>query len=233
VAALLAVCQALATAQSLPTTPPPAGTAWDGVYTAAQADRAVEPFNQHCAGCHSLSDSGRSPLSGPEFWASYAHTGVDELLTYVATSMPNGRGGSLPAATYNDIVALMLKVNGFPAGTVELSPSTIAGVRIVPRDGSAVLPANALARVVGCLARQGGEWVLTHATTPVRITRSGAGEDDSARPLGDRTMPLKFVISRLDADLGARVSASGMLLGPGGAEGLNVTLVERVADRCP
>jgi hypothetical protein len=127
----------------------------------------------------------------------------------------------------------MLKVNGFPAGTVELSPSSISGVRIVPRDGSSVLPANALARVVGCLARHGSDFVLTHATPPERITRSGVGEDDAARPLGDRTMPLKFVISRLDAHLGARMSASGMLIGPGGAEGLNVMLVERVADRCP
>ena len=217
---------------------PPAGavgprSAWDGVYTEAQAERAIEVFNESCARCHSLSETGRSPLSGAEFWQSYAQTTVGDLLTYVRTSMPNGRGNSLPAASYNDLVALILKANGFPAGARELAPDSIADVQIVPKDGSSVLPANALARVVGCLARGDTGWVLTHATTPERITKSGAAAEDATRPLGERTIPLKFVIPRLDTYVGQRLSASGMLLGDGGADGLNVTIVERVAETCP
>jgi hypothetical protein len=33
----------------------------------------------------------------------------------VKTNMPNGNGGSLSASTYNDLVALILKSNNFPA----------------------------------------------------------------------------------------------------------------------
>lgn len=208
-------------------------TVWEGVYTDAQAQRAVEMFNQSCARCHSLVETGRSPLIGSGFWAHYSQTTVGDLLTYIRTSMPNGGGGSLPAATYNDIVALILRSNGFPSGSVELAPDTVADVRIVPKDGSTILPANALARVVGCLTRQGPDWVVTHATTPERVMKSGAAPEDATRALGDRTMPLKFVISRLDAFAGGRVSASGLLLGTGGSDGINVMMVERVSDTCP
>jgi quinoprotein glucose dehydrogenase len=208
-------------------------TVWDGVYTDAQAERAVPVFNQSCASCHSLSADGRSPLSGAGFWDSYAQTSLSDLLTYVKATMPNGRGGSLSAGSYNDLVALILRANGVSAGHVELAPEAIADVRIVPRDGSQVLPANALVKVVGCLARQGSDWVLTHAAAPERVAKSGAVPGDAQRPLGDRTMALKFVLTRLDAFVGRRMSVSGLLMGAGGADGLNVTLVERVAESCP
>ena len=47
------------------------------------------------------------------------------------------------------------------------------------------------------------------------------------------TTTLKFVLTRLDAYVGQRMSASGLLIGAGGADGLNVTTVNRVADTCP
>jgi hypothetical protein len=46
-------------------------------------------------------------------------------------------------------------------------------------------------------------------------------------------MPLKFVLTRLDSFVGQRMSASGLLIGAGGADGINVTTVSRVADTCP
>lgn len=212
---------------------PAARSVWDGVYTDVQSDRASGVFTQSCAGCHTLSATGRSPLSGPEFWESFSQATVADLLTYVRNNMPNGRGGSLPAASYNDVVALMLRANGFPAGGVELTPESSAAVRIVPKDGSSVLPANALARVVGCLTRRGDEWVLTQATAPERISRSGPGADDASRPLGQRTIALKYLITRVDGLADQRVSASGMLIGAGGVDGLNVTTVDSVAAQCP
>ncbi len=127
----------------------------------------------------------------------------------------------------------MLKSNGFPARTSELGPNTIAGVAIVPQDGSTELPANALARVVGCLVRSGSDWVVTNATPPERAERVGPGGDDATRPLGSRKMVLKFVMTKLDAYVGARVSVSGLLIGAGGVDGINVTEVNRVASKCP
>ena len=190
-------------------------------------------YGMSCAGCHALAAEGRAPLVGDPFWKSFAQKTVGELLEFVSANMPNGAPGSLDEATYRDIVALMLKSNGFPAGTTELGPDTIADVQIVPRDGSTELPANALVRVVGCLARSGQDWVVTSATTPVRAERVAPGGDDATRPLGSRRMALKFVLTRLDSYAGSRVAVSGLLIGAGGADGINVMVVNRVAQKCP
>ena len=211
----------------------PRRTVWDGVYTEAQASRGLVAFGPNCGGCHALAAEGKAPLAGEPFWKSFAQKTVGDLLGFVSTNMPNGTPGSLSEATYNDIVALMLKSNGFPAGTTELGRNTIGDVQFVPKDGSAELPANALARVVGCLIRSGADWVVTSATIPERAERVAPGGEDATRPLGSRTMPLKFVVTRLDALVGSRVAVSGLLIGAGGVDGINVTTVNRVAPNCP
>ena len=211
----------------------PRRTVWEGVYTEAQATRGTMTFGQSCAGCHALGAEGRAPLAGEAFWKSFAQKSVGDLLEFVTTYMPNGTPGSLSESAYNDIVALILKSNGFPAGTTELGRNSVAGVQIVPKDGGAELPANALARVVGCLGRNGADWVVTSATTPERAERAASVEEDAARPLGSRTVPLKFVLTRLDALVGSRVAVNGILIGAGGVDGINVTGVNRVAPKCP
>ncbi len=211
----------------------PRRTVWDGVYTEAQATGGITAFGTSCAGCHALSANGKAPLVGDAFWKSFAQKTVGDLLEFVSANMPNGTPGSLDETTYRDIVALMLKSNGFPAGTSELGRDTGANVQIVQKDGSTELPANALARVVGCLARSGADWVVTRATTPERAERAVPGREDATRSLGNRTIPLKFVVTRLDPLAGARVAVSGLLIGAGGADGINVTTVTRVAQKCP
>ena len=208
-------------------------TVWDGAYTEAQAARGVAPFGQSCAGCHVLTAEGRAPLVGNPFWKSFAQKSVADLLDFVSKNMPNGTPGSLSEATYQDVVALILKSNGFPAGSAELDPSAGAAIQIVPKDGGTELPADALARVVGCLARSGTDWVVNSATTPERAERAGTSAEDATRPLGNRTIPLKYVVTRLDSLLGSRVAVSGLLIGAGGADGINVTAVSRVAEKCP
>ena len=59
--------------------------------------------------------------------------------------------------------------------------------------------------------------MLTSATAPERIERIGVGAEDASRPLGNRTTTLKFVLTRLDAFVGQRMSVSGILIGAGGA----------------
>jgi mono/diheme cytochrome c family protein len=213
----------------------PAKTVWDGAYTDAQAERAQGTFSANCARCHTLTAEGARPLVGTQFWQANTQKTVGDLLKFVSANMPNGVGaGSLAPSAYNDLVALILKSNGFPAGTFEVAPDTVADIQIIPKDGPGELPANTLARVVGCLApKQGADWAITNATTPQRIDKPGAGADDATKALGDRTMPLKFVLSRLDANVGKRVSVSGILLGAGGADGINVSMVTKVADTCP
>ena len=208
-------------------------TVWDGVYTEAQAARGATAFGQSCAGCHALAAGGKSSLVGEPFWKSFAQKTAGDLLEYVSANMPNGNPGTLTESTYGDIVALMLKSNGFPAGTTELRRDAIANVRIVQKDGRTELPSDALVRVVGCLARSGADWVVTRATNPERAETVVSGSADATRPLGNRTIPLKFVVTRLDRLAGSRVAVSGLLIGDGGKDGINVTVVSRVAEKCP
>jgi mono/diheme cytochrome c family protein len=210
-----------------------AQTVWNGVYAEAQAASGLTTFGVHCSGCHALTTEGKAPLVGDSFWKSFSQKTVGDLLEFVSTSMPNGTPGSLSESEYDNIVALMLKSNGFPAGKTDLGRRTIADVRIVPKDGGTELPANALARVVGCLARSGSEWVVMNATAPERAETSPKGGEDATRPLGNRAIPLKFVLTRLDPLAGSRVAVSGLLMGADGADGINVTAVNRVAPKCP
>jgi hypothetical protein len=44
---------------------------------------------------------------------------------------------------------------------------------------------------------------------------------------------LKFLMTKLDAQIGKRMSVTGLLIGADGADGLNVSTVTRVAETCP
>src|SRR6188472_177583 len=167
-------------------------TVWEGAYTDAQAVRALGTFSANCAECHTLGGTGDGQLVGTPFWEGYSQKTVGDLLTFVRTNMPSGAEGSLSPSMYADLVALILKSNGLPAGTTELGPTSTAHLKIIPKDGSTALPANSLARVVGCLSKSGSDWVLTNTTVPERIDAAGVGKDDATRPLGDGKITLKF-----------------------------------------
>jgi S-disulfanyl-L-cysteine oxidoreductase SoxD len=214
-------------------TPPAKNPLWDGVYTDDQASRGNAVFNASCANCHTLDSQGNRPLSGKKFWDSYTQKTVGDLFAFMQKNMPNGNGGSLSEKTYADLVALVLKSNGIPAGSTELVPSAVAAIPIIPKDGPVELPAGALVRVVGCLAKEGSDFVLTSATAPQRTDKTSAAPEDATRALSDKTIALKFLLTKLDADIGKRVSATGLLIGVGGINGLNVSTVTKVADSCP
>ncbi len=108
-----------------------AASTWDGVYTDSQADRGREQYLQHCSICHSVSLQGNNespPLLG-RFMPDWAGAPLSDLYDYVSTAMPLDRPRSLSAAAYVDIVAYLLKANGFPNGQSELEPSNLASIR--------------------------------------------------------------------------------------------------------
>lgn len=108
-----------------------AATTWDGVYTEAQAQRGMEQYLQHCSICHSVSLQGNNespPLVG-RFMPNWGGSPLSDLYDYISTAMPLDRPGSLSAATYTDIVAYLLKANGFPGGQTELAPSALQSIR--------------------------------------------------------------------------------------------------------
>jgi len=96
-----------------------------GVFTLAQADRGRDGFDADCAACHSVRD-----FSGAAFLNRWANLPLGSFFGYVLTSMPDDSPGSLPRGEVSDIVAHILRVNGFPAGAEPL-PSTTAELNLV------------------------------------------------------------------------------------------------------
>lgn len=92
----------------------------------AQVARGLSSYAQHCASCHGQELEGFGPfpeLAGRVFRERWAGRPLSELYSYIHDLMPLGQGGSLSEATYADIVALVLRRNGLPAGEEEFSPA--------------------------------------------------------------------------------------------------------------
>ncbi|MEQ1731034.1 MAG: cytochrome c [Vicinamibacterales bacterium] len=210
---------------------------WDGTYSTAQAQRGSNAYSQHCAECHgAMLDGGEGPaLAGDKFWTDWRESTVDALLTFISKNMPfddgGGLAGSLTPTMYADIVAHILSSNGFPSGNADLSAASAVGVQIIRRDGPGELPASTLARVVGCLEKVGSNFQLVKGTRPVRSDQQTTTTAATV-PLGDRTYPLKFLVTPLDRYVGYRMTATGLLLGTGGRDGLNVDTVVPVTQMC-
>jgi mono/diheme cytochrome c family protein len=114
---------------------------WDGVYTEEQASRGQTPFQQSCARCHGANLAGTfetPPLVG-RFVPYWAGTTLDVLFDYVSTAMPLDHPGALGPSANADIVAFLLKANGFPAGAKEFGAASEAQ-KIISFD--AVRPAK-------------------------------------------------------------------------------------------
>jgi alcohol dehydrogenase (cytochrome c) len=91
-----------------------------GIYTNAQAQRGQNLYEKRCASCHGFQLAGGSaaPLAGSQFmakWGQGKHN-VDELYYITRTQMPYGAAATMTSQQYIDIVAYMLKVNGYQAG---------------------------------------------------------------------------------------------------------------------
>jgi S-disulfanyl-L-cysteine oxidoreductase SoxD len=96
---------------------------WDGIYTEAQAGRGAQDFAQVCAACHgaTLGGSGEAPaLSGGQFIGDFDGQTVGDIFDRIRTTMPQTAPGVLSRDQYADILAFLLKSNGFPAGQMEL-----------------------------------------------------------------------------------------------------------------
>jgi hypothetical protein len=95
---------------------------WDGVYTIVQAKRGEALYNEHCASCHgpTLMGAESAPaLTGFEFSGNWNGLTLGDLFERLRT-MPQGDPGKLSAQQRVDILAHMLRVGLFPAGTTEL-----------------------------------------------------------------------------------------------------------------
>lgn len=214
----------------------PTRTVWDGVFTAEQADRGRASYAASCARCHggSLEGGMGASLVGPAFWNKWREQSVADLLGYVSKNMPMGvQATVLSPPVYADIVAYVLRSNDLPPGA-ELTTTSGTDVRIVPKDGgNGELPGSTLARVIGCLAQPGtdGSWRVISASRPERV-KSITGAVPAGASGGDRQYRLKFVLQPLAPLAGQKVAVVGLLLGDGGADGINVSTVTSVGQTC-
>jgi mono/diheme cytochrome c family protein len=103
---------------------------WDGVYTADQATQGNAVFADKCATCHGPDLNGAEmapPLVGATFLGDWVGQSADDLFTRIHTTMPANDPGSLSNAQVAQVLAYILSVNQFPAGSTAL-PSDDAGL---------------------------------------------------------------------------------------------------------
>jgi mono/diheme cytochrome c family protein len=96
---------------------------WQGIYTGAQADRGASVYAQRCGACHgaALNGTGEAPpLIGGEFVSHWDTMTVGDLYDRIRTTMPQNDPMSMTREEYADVLAFVLKSNGFPAGAQEL-----------------------------------------------------------------------------------------------------------------
>jgi mono/diheme cytochrome c family protein len=98
-------------------------TAWNGVYTEAQAKRGETAYAQFCAKCHGPDLVGADvapPLAGVEFQSGWNDLTVGDLFERLRITMPADKPGTVSRQDNSDLVAFLLAKNGFPAGDAEL-----------------------------------------------------------------------------------------------------------------
>ncbi|MDP3862592.1 MAG: cytochrome c [Phaeovulum sp.] len=92
------------------------------LFTETQAARGERAFLTNCAGCH-----GYSMIS---IFARYRN--AFDYFGVISTSMPWEDAGALPIQDYIDIVAYMMRENGYASGGAELPPDRAVLEQIQP-----------------------------------------------------------------------------------------------------
>jgi mono/diheme cytochrome c family protein len=97
----------------------------EGVYTTQQADRGEREFGRSCEHCHGRELEGDGDkevpaLVGDAFLGKWRGRPVKELYELLRQSMPADNRGKLSARSYTELVAFLLKANGFPDGATDL-----------------------------------------------------------------------------------------------------------------
>lgn len=100
----------------------------DGVYTAEQAVEGEETFQEACATCHAPGF-----FQGTAFEFTWVGARAYDFYSLVRQTMPLDNPGGLSDRQYADVVAYILRLNGYPSGSEELDPDEegLKRIRIV------------------------------------------------------------------------------------------------------
>lgn len=228
-------------------------TVADGVYTEAQANRGAAAYEVACAGCHRADLSGNSgpALKEQRFAQVYAGKDLKTLYSKVADTMPRNTPGSLTEEVYLDIVAHLLKENGFKAGASELRADALEAIRVLPGQPKPAPPVGdfSYVEVVGCLtAGPERTWMLTRASEPVAAVPSAPVSSvamDKPPALSERRVPSRVegpgtrTFHLLDAlayapdnHKGQTIYVRGLLIQVGSEPRMTISALETVAPTC-
>ena len=134
-AMLLTVLSASSAAAQLPDL----RVASSGVYTEEEAAAGAEVFKTVCSKCHSPA----FPIWGSKFQGMWMTGGsLWRLYDFVSIMMPGDAGGTLDPVQYHNVVAYILKINGYPSGQTPLptTPLDIAYINLDPPPGPVIVP---------------------------------------------------------------------------------------------
>lgn len=89
----------------------------EGVYTAEQAAAGAPTFEQNCSTCHNA-----------DFYKTVFQTWRGQPMLYlfeqIMSAMPADKPGALLDSEYEDVMAYVLQITGFPEGDTRLEYST-------------------------------------------------------------------------------------------------------------
>ena len=243
---LLAVALTAAMADPIARAQEPGKTVADGVYSDAQATRGAAAYDGACSGCHraDLTGANGPALRGQRFASQYADKDLKTLFTKIATTMPRNAAGSLAENVNLDIVAHLLKENGFPAGPMELASNALEGIRVLPGRPKPPPPVGdfSYVEVVGCLtAGPQHTWLLTRASDPVAVVPASAARQGSGQaapvstdtPAGTQTMQLLDAMAYApDTHKGHTMYVRGLLIKLPAEQRLTISTFEMVSPTC-
>ena len=235
---------AVAGAQELTT------TVADGVYTEAQASRGAAAYESACAGCHRADLSGNSgpALKEERFARVYAGRDLKTLYSKIADTMPRNTPGSLTEDVYLDVVAHMLKENGFKAGARELTAAALESIRVVPGQPKPAPPIGdfSYVEVIGCLTPGPDRtWMLTRASEPVAaapttraplaVNEKGLAPSErlvSSRAEGQTFRLLDAMAYAPDDHKGQTIYVRGLLINQAGEPRMTISTFAAVSPTC-
>ena len=238
------VIVAAASGVSIASTQESAKTVADGVYTDTQAARGAAAYDAACAGCHRADLGGATgpSLKEQRFAREFAGKDLKTLFTKTATTMPRNAPASLGDNVYLDVVAHLLKENGFPAGSQELTSDALDGIRVLPGRPKPPPPIGdfSYVEVVGCLtAGPQNTWLLTRASaTSLALAAASPssmspGPAATAKPLGTQTFHLLDAMAYAPDDhRGHKMYVRGLLIKLPDEQRMTISAFEMVSPAC-
>jgi hypothetical protein len=209
----------------------------DGVYTDVQATRGAAAYDGACGRCHrqDLGGADGPALKDDRFNRNFAGHDLKTLYTRIATTMPRGAPGSMAEGVYLDVLAHILRENGFPAGPQELNSEILEGVQVLPTRPKPLPPVGdfSYVEVVGCLTPGAeGTWILAKATDPVAVAPDKRSLT-SGQAAGSHSFHLLDALAyNPQAHVGHKMYVRGLLIRLPTEQRMSISAMETVAPSC-